>query len=367
MRVFKHARLGMNSSIPCFLGTYTSKLGHVDGCGPGVVPCEIDSRGRIAQTGPALAIPNPSYLWLNRFGDRLYSICEICAFEGKEDGAICVISTENRSKLKLLQQASSQGKGPAYCRGNLSESLLLTANYVEGNVVAFPIQKDGTLSSATSSVQHEGTGPNAARQEGPHPHSIMALPHGDDVYAADLGIDTLVAYRLDEKAGLLEPLKSKDIKLPSGSGPRHFVLHPKLRYAYVALELAREIARVSLHRDTENLTYPSFSTNGEEVAHLSEILITKCGSHLYIANRGVDLISAFEIADSGELKWLVDYPCGGVTPRHIALTPDETMLVVANQDSSNVSTFFRNSANGSLEPTGHDFEIGTPCFIEFAR
>ena len=357
----------MISPIPCFLGTYTSKLGHVDGCGPGVVPCEIDSHGRIAQTGPALSIPNPSYLWLNRSGDRLYSICEICEFEGKEEGAICMISTEDRNNLKLLQQASSHGKGPAYCRGNPPESVLLTANYVEGNVAVFPIQKDGTLSDATSSIKHEGTGPNAARQEGPHPHSIMALPHGNLIYAADLGIDTLVAYRLDEKSAHLESLKSKDIKLPPGSGPRHFVLHPNLPYAYVALELTGEIARVSLDCATENLTYPSFSVLASQEAYPSEILITKCGSHLYIANRGVDLISAFDVADSGELRWLADYPCGGVTPRHIVLTPEESMLVVANQDSSNVSTFFRNHHDGSLEYTGHKFEIGTPCFIEFAR
>lgn len=355
-----------------FVGTYTHKLGHVDGCGPGVVACQLDSdTGALSKAGEAVALPNPSFLWLNQEGDRLYASCEICDYEGREDGAVAVLSAGRKGELSLLAKSSSAGMGPAYCRGDETGQTLLVANYVGGTVACVPLGTDGTFVESISCSQHSGKGPNEARQEAPHPHSILALPGNEYVLAADLGIDTLVAYRLDVARGCIVNDDTRSVSIEAGKGPRHMVLHPKLRILYVALELSSEIACVRFDEEWrqrgEVEIVQSHGLPADSDSHPSELLMSKGGQHLYIANRGVDMISSFEVGEAGELRHIGDFDCGGNTPRHMALSPDERILVVANQDSSLLVSLFRNSETGVLSASGEGLKIGTPCFVAFAK
>ncbi|MBK1879622.1 lactonase family protein [Pelagicoccus mobilis] len=353
-----------------FLGTYTSTLGHVDGCGPGIVPCEVDSRSGIMTTvGEAVAVENPSYLWLNEKGDRLYSISEICDFEGRDDGALNCFEVAEDGGLRLLQQRSSNGPGPAYCRGEETGSRLLVANYVGSNVNVYPIAEDGLLGEPVSSFKHEGTGPNELRQEAPHPHSIAVMPGNEIVFVGDLGIDQLVGYRLDGLTKCIQKEDALSVRLRGGTGPRHFVVQGALRVLYVALELSSEIACIRFDgdwRQVGEIEYISSHRKGDEAtSHPSEILLSPDGRHLYIANRGIDCISGFEIGEGGSLEWLGDFSCVGKTPRHMALSPDGLLLLVAHQDSSSLDSYFRDVESGALKPTGESMAAGTPSYIEF--
>ncbi len=355
-----------------FVGSYTHKLGHVDGCGPGVVACQLDSdTGKLSIAGEAVALPNPSFLWLNQEGNRLYASCEICEYEGREDGVVAVLSAGKKGELSLLGKSSSAGMGPAYCRGDESGQVLLVANYVGGTVACLPLAGDGTFVGEISSSQHFGTGPNEERQEAPHPHSIMALPGNEYVLAADLGVDTLVAYELDAENGCILNDDTRSVAIPAGKGPRHMVVHPKLRVLYVALELTSEIACVRFDKEWRRIgevkIVQSHGLPADSDSHPSEILISNDGRHLYIANRILNMISGFEVGDFGELNHIGDFDCGGDTPRHMALSPDDRVLVVANQDSSVLVSLFRNLESGALSSAGEGLEIGTPCFVEFSK
>ena len=61
---------------------------------------------------------------------------------------------------------------------------------------------------------------------------------------------------------------------------------------------------------------------------------------------------------------LVDYtPCGGATPRNIALSPSGRLLFSANQNADRISIFARDAATGRLTDTGKAIPIGTPMCV----
>ena len=93
----------------------------------------------------------------------------------------------------------------------------------------------------SDSIQHSGNSINAERQDGPHPHSIVASPDNRFVYVPDLGTDRIVAYDFDAQSGNLTPNPRLTVVAPPGSGPRHIVFSPSGEFAYVSLELSSQV------------------------------------------------------------------------------------------------------------------------------
>jgi 6-phosphogluconolactonase len=69
------------------------------------------------------------------------------------------------------------------------------ANYTTGSVAALPVAADGSLGEAKTFIQHTGSSVDKTRQGEPHAHSIVVSPDNRFVFAADLGLDQVLAYR----------------------------------------------------------------------------------------------------------------------------------------------------------------------------
>jgi 6-phosphogluconolactonase len=90
------------------------------------------------------------------------------------------------------------------------------------------------------------------------------------------------------------------------------------------------------------------------------------GRFLYASNRGNNTIAVFSIDDrDGKLKPVQHVDCGGKTPRQFALDPGNQWLLVANQDSSNIVVFARNTRSGLLTPSGREYPLSHPVCIVF--
>jgi 6-phosphogluconolactonase len=114
---------------------------------------------------------------------------------------------------------------------------VLAANYGGGSVTAVALKEDGSLGEVTAFIQHTGSSVNSQRQKEPHGHSINVDPGNRFAVAADLGLDKLLVYRVDNKTGKLEPNDPPFTSVKPGAGPRHFAFHPKAASAYVINEL----------------------------------------------------------------------------------------------------------------------------------
>ena len=97
--------------------------------------------------------------------------------------------------------------------------------------------------------------------------------------------------------------------------------------------------------------------------HCADIQISPDGRFIYGANRGHDSIAIFAV-DGGRLEPIGHVPCGGATPRNLALTPSGSLALSANQNADRVSIFARDAATGLLSDTGAAIEVGTPMCVK---
>src|SRR5262249_36115738 len=108
-------------------------------------------------------------------------------------------------KMKLLNRQSALGSAACYLDVDATGKTVLVANYSTGSVAALPVQKDGSLGKASSFIQHAGSSVDPARQKGPHAHCIVVGPDNKSAYAADLGLDQVLCYRLEPARAKLAP------------------------------------------------------------------------------------------------------------------------------------------------------------------
>ena len=84
-------------------------------------------------------------------------------------------------------------------------------------------------------------GPNAVRQEAPHPHQVLTDPTGKFIATPDLGADFIRLFRIDPYTSLLTELPS--VIAPPGSGPRHgdFLRNEHGTFYFLLTELTNEV------------------------------------------------------------------------------------------------------------------------------
>lgn len=349
-----------------YFGTYTR------GLSKGIYSFRFDlSTGRIEAVELAAELTNPSFLAIHPTRPLVYAVGEMGDFAGKKTGAVSALRLDPATgALTLLNQQSSQGTGPCHVNLDRSARYALVANYGGGSIASLPILDDGKLGEAVSAIQHEGSSVNPQRQQGPHAHSIHADPANRFVFALDLGLDKIMAYRFDAGTGKLSANDPPWAATAPGAGPRHFAFHTSGRYAYAINELDSTVTAFAYDAQRGALeTLQSVSTLPEGFdgkSTTAEVQVHPSGKFLYGSNRGHDSIALFTIDQaSGKLTPAGHTPTGGKTPRNFAVDPTGRWLLAANQDSDNVTVFRINQEDGSLEPTGQSVEVGAPVCVKF--
>lgn len=350
-------------SLWVYVGTYTQ------GGSEGIYRLQLNTRtGALTDRILACATENPSFLAPHPHQPVLYAVGEMAS-----GGTVSAFAIEAGSgKLNLLNEQSSQGKGPCHVAVSPSGQTVLCANYGGGSIAAFPAEADGRLREAGACVQHQGSSVNPQRQEGPHAHCITLDATGRFVFAADLGLDKIMIYRLGEPGGALTANDPAFAALEPGAGPRHFVFHPSGRFAYVVNELGNTVTAFAYDAKTGGLkTLHSLSTlpgdfKGE--SYTAEIMAHPSGRYLYCSNRGHDSIASFTIdPGSGHLTPLAHTPTQGHVPRNFNIEPSGAFLLAANQDSGNLVVFRIDPATGLLTAQGTPIEVPMPVCAVFVK
>ncbi|MFF7275470.1 lactonase family protein [Streptomyces griseorubiginosus] len=328
---------------PLYLGTYTT----VEGGGPGIGLATYDAvSGRITGTGTITGVTNPSYLALHPDGRTLYAVAE------QDAGAVTAVRLADR---KVLGSRSTGGAGPCHLSVHPGGRWLLSANYGSGSVAVHPIDASGALGERRETVTHSSPAPGPG-QDGPHAHQFLTSPDGGHVLAVDLGTDTVYTYRLNERTGALTQVAQAHTR--PGAGPRHLTFHPGGRYAYLANESDNTVAVCAYDRASGRLTVGAAQSTGTGAgtSYPAQFLVTANGSFAYLANRGDNSLTRYAVeADGARLRLLDTVPVRGDFPRHIAFSPDGTLLFAANQRSGTVSVFHVNAKSGALRPAGEPF------------
>lgn len=343
-----------------YVGTY-SQAGS-----EGVYVVEID---RMAKTSKVLQTvhdkQNPTFLTLHPNQQLLY----VAYREGRDEmdthGTIAAYRIDQDSgKLSLLNSFSSMGEGPCHVSVDPTGKMLFVSNYRGGNLSAFKINPDGSLAADPDFKQHSGKSTHPQRQDAPYMHSMIPSLDGKYVYASDLGLDKIMIYKVNAESGKLTPADKSYVSSKAGAGPRHFVIHPELPFAYSVEELSNTVAAYKVDDVTGSLTATGrVAMLSDEIRSeqntAADIHISKDGTFLYASNRGQDNLAIYLInLQDGKLSLIGHQPTGGKHPRNFKMDQEGELVFVANMESDNVVVFLQDTSSGKLQPA--DWEISVP-------
>lgn len=305
-----------------WVGTYRGEGG------AGVVP--LRKAGDAWSGGEALAgIRNASFAVGGRGGMRY-------VLDEQTEGGLGVYDRA----FRRLGGGLTQGADPCHLALSPDGRMLAAANYSSGSVAFWALDPaTGLPRGAPQSVQHEGRGPDAARQSGPHAHWVGFARDGRTLHSVDLGADAIFAHRLAPDGAQIADTAIA-YRAAAGSGPRHLARHPRLPVAYLVAELANSVTVLRTRVDGTFAAQAVVSTlpkgfGGESAA--AHIALNAAGTRLYVSNRGHDSVATFAIDAQGALRLLGHADCGGHWPRYFRLLEASGELLVANQRSGDIT------------------------------
>jgi 6-phosphogluconolactonase len=351
-----------------YFGTYTG------GMSKGIYVSRFDAdSGRLSEAELAAETRNPSFLAAHPSGRFLYAVGELNDFQGKRAGAVSAFALDGKTgRLSLLNQQASGGLGPCHLALDSKGRCVLVANYGSGSVAALPVQPDGHLGEAASTIQHAGSSVNPQRQAGPHAHHIVTDRRDRHALVCDLGLDQVRVYGLEAKSGRLLPNEPAFGSVAPGAGPRHLAFSPNGKFAYVINEMGSSITvfgydgRWGALKGLQTVsTLPASFTGNSSCA---EIEVHPTGKFVLGSNRGHDSIAVFAVHErSGELTLVEHASTQGKTPRHFTIDPTGRWLLAENQGSDSVVVFEIDGRTGRLRGTGRSISVESPVCAVFVR
>lgn len=375
------AKINLDQDYTFFVGTYTDldALAHqpyAPTSGDGVYRISITKQGEFRDIGstpvlnPAVLIPHPDK-------KSLYAIVETI----QNTGTVVQYNLEADHDLTEAGRFCASGKSTCYLALSPQRDAAIVINYWDAIIDLVEVDADGKLGNLIQSFKQlyrkDGEWRQVEyredhwenRQVGPHAH--CAHFWHDWVFIPDLGENAVFQYRYNASEKKLET--DTHIKFEAGSGPRHMAMHPEKDICYVSNELFNTVCVARLdasepEKSKERLIpiqYESTLEQRDQVSYVSEIKLSADARFLYVSNRGDNSLAIFKVLDDAALERIAVVPTGGKFPRHFAITPCGKAVIVANQDSSNLTLFSRDPDSGLIESTGITHSIPAPNYVRF--
>jgi 6-phosphogluconolactonase len=351
--------------VSFYIGSYT---GEND---PGIFLYEYDMTGSgFKKIQEVSGQNNPSFLAIHPEEGFLYAVNQTADYEGKNEGSVSAFSIDaNSGELTFLNRQSSLGSRPCHVSITPDGRHVAVANYTGGSIAILPVSAGGSLEKASGFVQHEGSGPNERRQRGPHAHSIYPSLCGSYIFSADLGIDKVMIYKLDNTGNLHPNQLSPFAGMDPGAGPRHLAIHPNGEWIYVVNELNSTITRLTFDTSSGRAsvmeTLSTLPEGFDEVNYCADIHVHPGGRFLYASNRGHNSIAVFELSPNGTPRLISNELVRGEWPRNFNIDPSGRLLFAANQNTGNITVFDIDPATGLLNYRGDELKINQPVCIVF--
>lgn len=348
-------------NILLFVGSYAEKEE------AGVHVFEFNPTTRtITAVDHASGMKNPTFVNVDTANRKLYAIAETTTHSGDRTGEVVTFDISEAGHLKELSRTTTIQPTASHIQRDRDNKFLIFSGYHGGNVGLVSINEQGEAGKLVDEQIHEGHGAEPSRQDRPHPHSTLATPDNKYILVADLGLDLVKVYALDQAAGKL--VFHSEAATPPGAGPRHMAFHPNGKHVYSINEVNSTITHFSYDADKGELTaLDTVSTlpadfTGENLT--AEIAITPDGLNLYGSNRGHDSIVHFRIdSATGKLSLVGHTSTEGGHPRHFAVTPAGDFLISANRDDNNL-TLFTIDNEGKLSYTGNSVTVSKPVCVQ---
>lgn len=349
-----------------FVGAYSQYLGELAGHGEGISRCSVDSSS--GELGLPICVAeciNPSYLVWGTNKKLIYTVREVVS---KSHPALLAFERTLNNRLLPLSGREVGGELPCHLAIDSTGHYLASAQYMNGTVNLFHLKIDGRFSDEMTTIRNMGSGPNSARQAGPHAHFVRFLPSPNELVYVDLGLDMVFSYPFDPVSGTLDEGAVTKTQLPPGIGPRHLVSTKNGRLVVVYGEMQERLFLFRRSQESWELQaeVPAFDPPSEGDASGAAIRMSPDQKFIYASSRMTSEIVCFALdREAMSLTFVQRIPSGGDGPRDFSISPDGEMLVAANQDSNLLTSFRIDGQSGRLTSTGHSVQVASPVCILF--
>jgi 6-phosphogluconolactonase len=314
--------------------------------------------------------PSPSFVEVDPKRRVLFAVNEIDTFQGKKSGAVSAFSIDPASgKLTLLSQRPSMGARPCHLSLDREGRHLLVANCGGGSVALFAVAADGKLGEATDVRQHTGKSVHPQRQQGPSPQGVTFSPDNQVAFVCDLGLDRVLAYRFDPRAGKLTPHPSASTSTRPGAGPRRLTFRPDGKFAYLVNLLDSTVTtfaydpKAAALKPLQSLsTLPPYYDGPNQATAIG---VHPSGKYLLVSNAGHHSVVLFRIDPSaGTLTYIEEQSTYGTMPADFGMDTPGKHFAVANRDSGSI-LILRAPENARVKPGGNVVKLPGPTSTSF--
>ncbi|KAL4954463.1 Lactonase, 7-bladed beta-propeller-domain-containing protein [Aspergillus filifer] len=341
---------------------------------------------KVAETNECGA--SPSWLMLDEEYDILYCLDEgvdlpkggITSFEKNDDGSL--------TKVERRETITGPVSSAFYSPLNASHlQFFAVAHYAGSALTTYAVDRTtGHFNhSQTFNFTMSGPGPDASRQDAPHPHGVFVDPTGRFIIVPDLGADLLRIFHVHPTSGSLK--QQEPSTMAPGSGPRHAVFwtpdhapsartQQSITRFYLVSELDNTLKAYDVsYAPNGTINFSQFyeeNTFGGETfpseAKAGEIGLSPDNSNILISNRldntfgtengsNTDSLAIFRLPDknSDEVSFDGLYPSFGPSARHFSFSPGGDLLALALQNKKVVISDWE---QGRPEPLLAEIELG---------
>ncbi len=252
----------------------------------------------------------------------------------RSTGQLASFRIDPRDGTLTRLSVSAGGADPAYLQPDRTGRFLLTAYYVANKVTVHQVAADGRI--AAEPLQTVPTAPRA--------HGI-AIDHDNRLaFVTHTGGNRIYQFHFSSTDGRLIPAATPFVTAAPGAHPRHIMLHPTDRWAYINNEAGDSLSvyRVNprsvmlTHEQTVSTIPDDFDGQNNSTARCE---ITSDGRFVYVANRGHDSIAGFAVDEqTGHVRSLGQFP-SEKTPRSLTIDPSARFLYAAGEASGRVAAY----------------------------
>ncbi|MFA6248598.1 MAG: lactonase family protein [Mucilaginibacter sp.] len=360
--------LGIAQKKPVFPKTFDLIVGaYTSGNSKGIAVYRFYTEtGRLAYLNQIDNVSNPSYLAVSKNNKFVYAVNE------NDQGEVSSFSFEPKTgKLTFINKVSTLGGSPCYVSVDKNQKNLFVANYSGGNIAVLPLNEDGSIGAAVQTIKDDGHGPNKERQEKAHVHTAVLSPDEKYVLYTDLGTDKInITKYKGGKNNPIVPANPAFVSVTPGYGPRHLAFSNDKKTMYLVTEMGSSVIVFDYNngkpKQRQDITLLPDGFKGQTGA--ADIHISPNGLFLYATNRGdANDISVFSInQENGELTFIERKPSGGKGPRNFIIDPTGKFLIVAHQNSDNITVWRLDETTGKIMQAVTRIEVGNPVCLQFA-
>ena len=236
-------------------------------------------------------------------------------------------------------------------------------------VVSFRIHENGSITKLnTANIK-------GMRMFRPHVSCVRMTPDKKFVMVADLGVDQVKVYRINENDDTLMLVDTLPCDLESA--PRHFIFSKDGRYMYLMYEVKNVIDVYTYEtgkRAPKLEKIQTISTTGEKrLSQLTAACAIRFSSdekHLFCSNAGDDTVSIYKRdEETGLLELICCLPISGEYPKDIAIFPDDQHIASLNHETGSITFFHIDYEKGLLVGSANPVRVDEPncCAIVKVR